>query len=100
MTINTYKIKSAKHQNGIILFFALIALVAMSLAAAALIRSVDNSTLVAGNLAFKQSAQMSADSAFSLASTYLTAPANQAALTTGVATSGYYATPCLTCHRH
>lgn len=50
-----------KSQNGLVLFVALIALVAMSLAAAALIRSVDSGVLVAGNLAFKQSAIMSAE---------------------------------------
>jgi len=50
-----------KSQNGLVLFIALIALVAMSLAAAALIRSVDSGVLVAGNLAFKQSAIMSAE---------------------------------------
>lgn len=49
-------------QTGLVLFVALIALVAMSLAAAALVRSVDTGVLVSGNLAFKQSATMSADS--------------------------------------
>ncbi|MEO6974735.1 MAG: hypothetical protein ABI144_02520 [Gallionella sp.] len=49
-------------QRGVVLFFALIALVVMSLAAVALIRSVDTSTLIAGNLAFKQSATTSGDS--------------------------------------
>ena len=53
---------SKSKQTGLVLFFALIALVAMSLAAAALVRSVDTSVLVAGNLAFKQSATMSAES--------------------------------------
>lgn len=48
-------------QQGVILFIALIALVVMSLAAVALVRSVDTSTLVAGNLAFKQAATSSAD---------------------------------------
>jgi type IV pilus assembly protein PilX len=48
-------------QRGVVLFLALIALVAMSLAAVALIRSVDTSTLIAGNLAFRQAATTSAD---------------------------------------
>lgn len=48
-------------QRGVVLFFALIALVVMSLAAVALIRSVDTSTMIAGNLAFRQSAVSSAD---------------------------------------
>jgi type IV pilus assembly protein PilX len=53
---------SAFKQRGVVLFFALIALVVMSLAAVALIRSVDTSTMIAGNLAFKQSAVTSGDS--------------------------------------
>ena len=48
-------------QQGIVLFIALIALVVMSLAAVALIRSVDTNTLIAGNLSFKQAATTSAD---------------------------------------
>jgi type IV pilus assembly protein PilX len=52
----------ATRQRGVVLFFALIALVVMSLAAVALIRSVDTSTMIAGNLAFKQSAVASGDS--------------------------------------
>jgi len=48
-------------QRGVVLFFALIALLAISLAAVALIRSVDTSTMIAGNLAFKQTATTSAD---------------------------------------
>jgi type IV pilus assembly protein PilX len=58
---------SSKLQQGFVLFVALIALVAMSLAAAALIRSVDSSVLVAGNLAAKQSATLAADTSVSVA---------------------------------
>lgn len=50
-----------KRQAGIALFFALIALVIMSFAAVALIRSVDTNTLIAGNLAFQQSTISSTD---------------------------------------
>lgn len=50
-----------KSQRGVVLFVALIALVVMSLAAAALIRSVDTNTLITGNLSFKQSALVSSD---------------------------------------
>lgn len=42
-------------QKGVVLFIALIVLVAMSLAGIALIRSVDTGTVIAGNLAFRQS---------------------------------------------
>ena len=48
-------------QRGVVLFFALVALVAIMLAAVALIRSVDTSTIIAGNLAFKQAATTSGD---------------------------------------
>lgn len=51
----------AKPQRGIVLFVALVALVVMSLAAVALIRSVDTNTMITGNLSFKQSAVVSAD---------------------------------------
>lgn len=51
-----------KRQHGVVLFIALIALVAMSLAAVALVRSVDTSTLITGNLAFKQAALSAGDS--------------------------------------
>jgi Tfp pilus assembly protein PilX len=60
-------------QRGVVLFIALIALVVMSLAAVALVRSVDTSTIIAGNLAFKQSATSSADGGFESAITWLAA---------------------------
>lgn len=48
-------------QRGAVLFIALIALVAMSLAGVAMIRSVDTTNLIAGNLAFKQGATHGGD---------------------------------------
>lgn len=48
-------------QRGITVIIALLVLVAMTLAGLALIRSVDTATLVAGNLAFRQSAVSSSD---------------------------------------
>lgn len=62
----------AAKQRGLVLFFALIALVAMSLAAVALIRSVDTSTMIAGNLAFKQAATTSGDAGIEAAVSWLT----------------------------
>lgn len=61
----------AMQQRGVVLFFTLIALLAMSLAAVALIRSVDTSTMIAGNLAFKQSATASGDAGIDAAVTWL-----------------------------
>lgn len=86
-----YKTKSStslKRQTGLVLFIALIALVAMSLAAAALIRSVDSGVLVAGNLAFKQSAIMSAETGIARAYKFIN-DSGEAALTTSSA--GYLA---------
>jgi hypothetical protein len=51
----------AGRQQGVVLFIALIALVTIMLAAVALMRSVDTNTVIAGNLAFKQSATASGD---------------------------------------
>jgi type IV pilus assembly protein PilX len=48
-------------QQGVVLFIALIVLVAMSLAGVALLRSVDTNVLIAGNLAFRQGATMAGD---------------------------------------
>jgi len=50
-------------QAGLSLIFALLALVALSLGAVALIRSVDGGTLVLGNLGFKQDATVSTEKA-------------------------------------
>lgn len=63
----------AMKQRGVVLFFALIALVVMSLAAVALIRSVDTSTMIAGNLAFKQTATSSGDGGIETAIDWLSA---------------------------
>lgn len=63
---------TAGTQRGVVLFVALIALVVISLAAVALIRSVDTATIIAGNLAFKQAATTSSDSGVEVAHFWLT----------------------------
>jgi type IV pilus assembly protein PilX len=50
-----------QRQSGVVLILALIALVALTLAAVALTRSVATSNSIAGNLAFQQAATHSAD---------------------------------------
>lgn len=50
-----------RHQSGIALFVALIVMVALSLAGVALIRSIDTTTAVTGNIAFRQSALLQAN---------------------------------------
>ncbi len=53
----------ARHdaQRGVVLFIALLVMVALSLAGIALIRSADTATTVAGNLAFKQATEYTVD---------------------------------------
>jgi len=66
-----YARPSQFRERGLVLFFALIALVALSLAAVALIRSVDTSAIIAGNLAFKQAAAISGDAGVEAAMVWL-----------------------------
>lgn len=83
--------KKSQKQQGVVLFFALIALVVMSLAAVALIRSVDTNSLIAGNLSFKQSSMLSADRGVENAITWLKTK-NVNSLNTDLVANGYYAT--------
>lgn len=50
-----------RRQQGVVLMIALIMLVSMTLMGIALVRSVDTTNIIAGNLAFKQSATSSGD---------------------------------------
>ena len=77
-------------QRGISLVFALMALVVISLAAVALVRSVDTSSLVIGNLGFKQDATAAASQAAEQAIAYLNA-ATATTLQADQAAAGYYA---------
>lgn len=81
------------NQQGVVLFISLVALVVMSLAAAALIRSVDTNTRIAGNLSFKQSALISSDRGVEAALAWVqtTANANLVTLDSSNDTKGYYA---------
>jgi Tfp pilus assembly protein PilX len=76
-------------QQGVILIIALIILIAMTLAGIAMVRSVDTGTVIAGNLAFKQSASASGDAGVEAAITWLSSGAD---LTQNSAANGYYAT--------
>jgi Tfp pilus assembly protein PilX len=55
--------RTARRERGIVLFVALIAMVVMSFAGVALVRSVDTSTSVARNLVFRQASIPSVNSA-------------------------------------
>ncbi len=63
----------ARAQRGVILFIALIVLVAMSLAGIALMRSVDTNVLIAGNLAFRQATTNMGDIGIEAARSWLAA---------------------------
>lgn len=77
-------------QEGLVLFIALIVLVAMSLAGVALMRAVDTGTVVAGNMAFKQSAIMVADRGTQNAVQWLQANSAGAALQSTNTGAGYF----------
>lgn len=62
---------SLKRQKGVVLVIALIVLVAMTLAGIALVRSIDTTNLIAGNLAFQQAATHSADTGVEAAINWL-----------------------------
>jgi Tfp pilus assembly protein PilX len=79
----------SREQRGISLIFALLALVALSLATLALVRSVDTSSTLLGNVAFKQDATVSGDQASRLAVAWL--KANVTSLDADASASGYYA---------
>lgn len=64
----TVRIRAAQNaQRGVVLFIALIVLVAMTLAGIGMMRSVDTNNLIAGNLAFKNAATSAGDAAVEVA---------------------------------
>jgi type IV pilus assembly protein PilX len=79
-----------RRERGLVLFIALIVLVAMSLAGVALMRSVDTGTVVAGNMAFKQAAIMVADRGTQEATQWLTANSAGATLQSTDEARGYF----------
>jgi len=91
--------KQPGRQRGIVLFTVLIALVVLSLASVALVRSIDTGTTIAGNLTFRQAATQAADGASEAALAWLEsqiAASGAVSLQTTKAT-GYYATSRLGC---
>lgn len=74
LNANQSRLARAPHrakQHGVVLFIALIVLVAMTLAGIGLMRSVYTSNRIAGNLAFQQSATQSADAGVETAVAWL-----------------------------
>jgi len=85
---------SLRRQQGVVLFIALIVLVAMSLAGIALVRSVDTGTIIASNLAFRQNATHVGDIGIEKARSWLllnskTLNADQPTVSDGI---GYWST--------
>jgi type IV pilus assembly protein PilX len=66
-TVGRQMYKPIHKQRGVVLFVALIVLVAMSLAGVSMMRAVDTGTKVAGNIASRQSAANAADTHFETA---------------------------------
>jgi len=65
---------SARRQRGVVLFIALIVLVAMALASVAMRRSVDTTLGIAGNFAFKQATLQATDEGVNAAYAYINSP--------------------------
>ena len=78
-------------QAGVVLMMALIVLVAMTLAGIALVRSVDTSNLIAGNLAFQQSATNAGDAGTEAAVNWLQANNSGTTLFGNIYGQGYAA---------
>lgn len=83
---------SYKHERGLVLMIALIVLIAMSLAAVALVRSVDTANAITGNLSFRGGAVQESDQGVEAARVAVTALAAAGTDTANSVTDNYYAT--------
>jgi Tfp pilus assembly protein PilX len=81
-----------RSQRGYMLLLVLVALVAMMVSGVALVRSMDTSQLVAGNMAARNSTVQSSDLAVQQAVAFITANAINGVLFTDDQANGYYAT--------
>jgi type IV pilus assembly protein PilX len=81
--------KSMRRQSGVVMLVALIVLVVMTLAGLALMRSMDTTNLIAGNMAFKQSATQAADVAVEAAIGWLEANSKSGILDNDQGLFGY-----------
>lgn len=78
-------------QDGVVLMMALIVLVAMTLAGIALVRSVDTTNVIAGNLAFQQAATHAGDAGTEAAAAWLQANNSGSTLQSDITGQGYAA---------
>ena len=81
---------TARRQRGVVLFIALIVLVAMTLAGIGMIRSVDTANIVAGNLGFKQASINAGDNGIEQGFQWLLKFAGSVTLINDSPTDGYY----------
>lgn len=88
--MTTFRSQVRSSQKGVVLFIALIVLVAMSLAGIAMVRSVDTALGIAGNIAFKEGTLQTTDKGVQAAYAWLAANAGGAVLQNTDAANGYY----------
>lgn len=82
---------SRGRQQGVVLFIALIVLVAMTLAGVAMVRSIDTANIVAGNLSFRQQTVSAGDGGIQTAFAWLAAQTEATLMNDGDPnTTGYY----------
>ena len=86
----------AFRQRGVVLLISLIVLVVLSMAGLALLRSVDTTSIIAGNLAFRQAAVRAADVATEMAVNTLLIELGDATLKTDNLAKAYVASMPLT----
>jgi type IV pilus assembly protein PilX len=86
----------ASRQSGVMLVIALIVLVAMTMAGLAMMRSVDTATIVAGNVAYKQSTVSAADQGLQTGYWWLSSNASGATLHSDNTGAGYLSSVPLT----
>ncbi len=85
-----YPAAPRQRQRGLVLFIALIVLVAMTMAGIGMVRSVDTSNIIAGNLAFKQGTIQTADRGIESGFQWLIARTTGTTLQNTDMGSGYY----------
>lgn len=90
-TRNRMQFRARRRERGVVIFISLIVLVAMTLAGIALVRSIDTATIIAGNLAFKQTTTQSADAGTESGITWIGSHSSGTTLYTASAADGYYA---------
>ena len=91
--IPRYSPQMPRGQQGVVLFIALIVLVAMTLAGIGMVRSIDTGNLIAGNLAFKQATLQASDSGIETGYQWLLANTGGTTLNNTDAANGYYSAP-------